>query len=47
MKGGDSIRKKYVHSVQEVQTLENDGYTLWAMAYFVDSGGPALYIMAK
>lgn len=39
--------KKYVYSVQEVRTLEKEGYTLWAMSYFINSDGPALYIMAK
>lgn len=41
------IKKKYVRSVQEVRVLERKGYTLWAMAYFVNDDGPALYIMAK
>lgn len=41
------IKKKYVHSVQEMKALERKGYTLWAMAYFVDGDGSALYIMAK
>lgn len=47
MEGGDNIKKQYVYSVQEVKALEKDGYTLWAMSYFVDGNGPALYIMAK
>nr|DAW11758.1 MAG TPA: hypothetical protein [Caudoviricetes sp.] len=41
------IKKKYVHSVQEMRALEREGYTLWAMAYFVNGDGPSLYIMAK
>ena len=41
------IKKKYVYSVQEMKALEREGYTLWAMAYFMYADGPALYIMAK
>ena len=41
------MQKKYVHSYQEMQALERDGYTLWAMAYFVYANGSPLYIMAK
>ena len=47
MKGGYNIHKKFVHSFQEVRTLEKEGYTLWAMSYFVTGSGPILYIMAK
>lgn len=47
MEGGDNIQKKFVHSFQEVRTLEKEGYTLWAMSYFVTGSGPALYIMTK
>ena len=47
MKGGDSIEKKYVYSAKEALALREQGYTLWAMAYFVYGNGPALYIMAK
>ena len=47
MKGGDSIKKKYVYSAKEAKSLMEQGYTLWAMSYFVNGNGPALYIMAK
>lgn len=47
MKGGDSIKKKYVYSIQEKKALEKEKYTLWAMSYFVNGNGSTLYIMAK
>ena len=47
MKGGDSIEKKYVYSAKETKTLMAQGYTLWAMLYFVNGSGSTLYIMAK
>ena len=47
MEGGDNIEKKYVCSAKEAKFLLAQGYTLWAMSYFVNGNGPALYIMAK
>ena len=47
MRGGDSLQKRYVRSVQGMKALEHKGYKLWAMSYFVYGKGPALYIMAK